>query len=240
MARHSRFVVVGHPQHIIARGNNRQAIFCCDEDFSFYLENLKAGCIKYAAELHSYVLMTNHVHLMMTPLNEDSLSKVMQMQGRCYVQYFNHTYRRTGTLFEGRYKASLIDTERYLLTCMRYIELNPVRADMVKGPSEYPWSSYHCNANGYEDELITPHSEYLGLGLSKEERLSNYRALFRAHLSESEITKIRESANKGWVLGSDRFKNMIEEQLSRRVVPLGRGGDRKSAEFAKNRRIKRL
>ena len=111
---------------------------------------------------------------------------------------------------------------------------------MVKGPSEYPWSSYHCNANGHKDELITPHSEYLALGLSKEERLSNYRALFRAHLSESEITEIRESANKGWVLGSDRFKDMIEEQLSRRVVPLGRGGDRKSAAFAESRKIKRL
>ena len=240
MPRHGRFVVVGHPQHIISRGNNRQAIFYCNKDYSFYLEKLKAGCEKYGAELHGYVLMTNHVHLMMTPLNEDSISKVMQMQGRYYVQYFNYTYRRTGTLFEGRYKATLIDTERYLLICMRYIELNPVRADMVKEPSEYPWSSYHCNAGGHQDNLITPHKEYLALGLSKEERLSAYRDLLRVHLCEKEMTEIRESTNKGWVLGSGRFKDMIEEQLSRRVVPINRGGGRKSTVFSERRKIKGL
>ena len=238
MPRHGRFVVVGHPQHIIARGNNRQAIFCCNEDYSFYLEKLKTGCVRYGAELNGYVLMTNHVHLMMTPLNEDSISRVMQMQGRYYVQYFNDTYRRTGTLFEGRFKATLIDTEQYLLTCMRYIALNPVRADMVKDPSEYPWSSYHCNARGHQDGLVTPHRKYLALGLSKEKRLSAYRALFRVHLCEKEMTEIRELTNKGWVLGSERFKDMVEEQLSRRVAPLVRGGDRESATFAERRKIK--
>jgi len=235
MPRHGRFVVVGHPQHIISRGNNRQAIFCCNKDYSFYLEKLKAGCEKYGAELHSYVLMTNHVHLMMTPLNEDSISKLMQMQGRYYVQYFNYTYKRTGTLFEGRYKATLIDTERYLLACMRYIELNPVRANMVKGPSDYPWSSYHFNAAGDRNDLLTPHSEYLSLGLTKEERLSAYRDLFRVHLCEREVAEIRESTNKGWVLGSERFKDMIEEQLSRKLAPLDRAGDRRSKAFVENR-----
>ena len=235
MPRHGRFVVVGHPQHIISRGNNRQAIFCCNKDYSFYLEKLKAGCEKYGVELHSYVLMTNHVHLMMTPLNEDSISKLMQMQGRYYVQYFNYTYKRTGTLFEGRYKATLIDTERYLLTCMRYIELNPVRASMVKGPTDYPWSSYHFNAAGDRNDLLTPHRAYLSLGPTKEERLSVYRDLFREHLCEREVAEIRESTNKGWVLGSERFKDMIEEQLSRKLAPLDRGGDRRSKAFVENR-----
>ena len=160
------------------------------------------------------------------------------MQGRYYVQYFNDTYRRTGTLFEGRYKATQIDTERSLLTCMRHIELNPVRAAGVNHPSEYPWSSYHNNARGYQDGFITPDREYLAVGLSKEERLSASRTLFRVHLCEKQMTEIRASTNKGWVLGSERLKDMIEEQLSRRVAPLDRGGDRKSATFAESRRIK--
>lgn len=238
MARQGRLFLVGYPQHVIARGNNRQVIFCCNEDYRFYLEKLKAGCLKYGVELHSYVLMTNRVHLLMTPLNRDSISRLMQMQGRCYVQYFNYSYRRTGTLFEGRYKSSLVDTECYLLRCMRYIELNPVRADMAAAPCDYPWSSYHCNAMGKPDDAVKPHQEYLSLGLSKEQRLLTYRDLFRAHLGERELAEIRNSADKGWVLGSMRFKEEIGSQLARRLTPLSRGGDRKSVAFVSREGIR--
>ena len=146
MARLPRYVIPDQPQHVIVRDNNRTEIFCADADYRFYLEKLQLACDKYACELHAYVLMTNHVHLLMTPQEEQSIGKVMQMLGRYYVQYYNYSYQRTGTLWEGRYKATLIDSEDYsedyLLTCMRYIELNPVRAGMVTHPADYPWSSY--------------------------------------------------------------------------------------------------
>ena len=149
MARQPRFVLPGQPQHVIQRGNNRQDIFRADEDYAFYLEKAEEAANKHECDIHAYVLMTNHVHLLVTPHLENSISKMMQMIGRYYVQYFNYRYRRTGTLWEGRYKASLIDSEQYLLTCMRYIELNPVRAtNMADHPSDYRWSSYGSNATG--------------------------------------------------------------------------------------------
>jgi len=141
MARLPRFVIPDQPQHVILRGNNRAETFCADADYSFYLEKLKSACDKHGCSVHAYVLMTNHVHLLITPHLEQSLGKAMQMLGRYYVQYYNFCYRRTGTLWEGRYKATLIDSEAYLLTCMRYIELNPGRAGMVIDPADYPWSS---------------------------------------------------------------------------------------------------
>ena len=155
----------------------------------------------------------------------------MQIQGRYYVQYYNYCYRRTGTLWEGRYKATLIDSEAYLLTCMRYIELNPVRAGMAVDPSDYPWSSYHHNALGQANDLVVPHPEYQRLGESSESRQAAYRELFKRQLSENSITDIREATNKAWVLGNDRFKQRIQEQLGRRVEPKARGGDRKSEKF---------
>lgn len=154
MARLPRFDVPGYPQHVIQRGNNRSIIFAGEEDYTFYLEKLGEACKKYQCDLHAYVLMTNHVHLLMTPHLKGSIGKVMQMLGRYYVQYFNYQYNRTGTLWEGRYKATVLDSEQYLLSCSRYIELNPVRADIVKHPADYPWSSYHCNALGESNSLI--------------------------------------------------------------------------------------
>ncbi len=139
MARLPRFVIPGQPQHVIQRGNNSEVIFVSDDDYGFYLESLQDACNQHQCDVHAYVLMTNHVHLLMTPHVENGISKVIQSLGRRYVQYFNYTYDRTGTLWEGRYKATLIDSEQYLLTCSRYIELNPVRAQMVNHPSEYPW-----------------------------------------------------------------------------------------------------
>ena len=234
MARLPRFVIPDQPQHVIVRGNNRSDIFCAEADYHFYLEKLQLACDKHDCRIHAYVLMTNHVHLLITPHAEDGLSKVMQMLGRYYVQYFNYTYQRTGTLWEGRYKATLVDSEAYLLTCMRYIELNPVRADMVAHPSDYPWSSYRFNALGQSNELLVPHLEYLRLGRSDEARQAAYRQLFKYHLAESSMDEIREATNKAWVLGSDGFKQRIQKQLVRRVEPGARGGDHKSEKFRLN------
>ncbi len=235
MARLSRFVIPDQPQHVIVRGNNRAEIFSADADYQLYLEKLQLACGKHACKLHAYVLMTNHVHLLITPQEEQSIGKAMQMLGRYYVQYYNHIYQRTGTLWEGRYKATLIDTETYLLTCMRYIELNPVRANMVAHPSDYPWSSYRSNAQGQTNKLVTPHLEYRRLGKSDDERQAAYRQLFKSHIPENSLNEIRDATNKAWVLGNDRFKQRIQKQLERRVEPNARGGDRKSENFRINR-----
>lgn len=235
MARLPRFVLVGQPQHVIIRGNNKEPIFYADEDYQFYLDKLKLACDKHDCDLHAYVLMTNHVHLLITPNKKDGLSKVMQMLGRYYVQYFNFAYKRTGTLWEGRYKATLIDSEHYTLTCYRYIELNPVRAGMVEHPSEYPWSSYQFNALGMPDKCIKPHLLYTQLGLKGDDRQNNYRKLFDHMIEERTLDDIRQSTNKAWVLGNEQFKDLIAQKIERSVAPKARGGDRRSNIFKKSR-----
>jgi putative transposase len=237
MARLPRFIIPGQPQHVIQRGNNREALFDAEGDYRFYLEKLIAAAEKHHCAVHAYVLMTNHVHLLVTPETEEGIGKMMQMVGRYYVQYFNYCYGRTGTLWEGRYKATLLDSEQYLLTCMRYIELNPVRADMVKHPAEYPWSSYRYNALGKEDALVRPHGEYLRLAKTEQDRQEAYRQLFRARIPEMTLEAIREATNKAWVLGSDRFKRKMEKKLERPVQSSGHGGDRKSEAYRKNRGV---
>jgi putative transposase len=231
MPRLPRFVLVGHPQHVIIRGNNREPIFYADEDYQFYLEKLQKACEKHECDIHAYVLMTNHVHLLITPYKDDGISKTIQMLGRYYVQYFNHTYQRTGTLFEGRYKATLIDSDHYALRCYRYIELNPVRADMVDHPAEYPWSSYRCNALADENNLVISHELYTALGKDEEARCEAYRALFNIDVGQRTIEEIREATNKSWVLGSDYFKEMIADKLNRPAKPRQKGGDRKSKAY---------
>lgn len=234
MARLPRFVLVGHPQHIIIRGNNREPVFIANEDYQFFLDKLAEAAKKHQCDIHAYVLMTNHIHLLVTPNTENGISKMMQMLGRYYVQYFNYTYKRSGTLWEGRYKASLIDSETYALLCYRYIELNPVRADMVKHPSDYPWSSYRVNALGQYNALVTSHMMYTALGRDDETRQARYRDLFTAQIDEMRISEMREATNKAWVLGSDYFKQKIEEQLNRRAEKSARGGDRKSDAYKKS------
>lgn len=231
MARLPRFVIPGQPQHVIQRGNNRDVIFITDEDYQFYLQKLGDACKKFDCDIHAYVLMTNHVHLLITPHSENGISKVMQYIGRYYVQYFNFQYQRTGTLWEGRYKSTLLDSESYLLTCSRYIELNPVRAGIVKDPAEYPWSSYHFNTLGEKNRLISPHPVYKALGVDNATCRANYLALFASHIPKAEIDKIRAATNKAWVLGNDRFKAKVEQLLSRQAQPKPRGGDRRSKSF---------
>ena len=165
MARLPRIDMLGIPQHLIQRGNNRGVCFFADEDYVFYLECLNKAAKKYDCSMHAYVLMTNHVHLLVTPETKGGLSVMMQSVGRSYVRYINGHYRRSGTLWEGRYKSSLIESERYLLTCYRYIELNPVRAGMVSFPGDYRWSSYHCHARGsVGGGMVTDHALFTCAG----------------------------------------------------------------------------
>ncbi len=218
MARLPRIAPVGIPLHLIQRGNNRQVCFVSEEDMAAYLNWLKVYAQKYGVDIHAWVLMTNHVHLLCTPRQTGAVSQMMQAVGRRYVRYFNHQYKRSGTLWEGRYKSCLVQAERYLLEVHRYIELNPVRADMVNDPGEYSWSSYQINALGKSSELCTPHAEYLSLGGVEIERLACYRSLFQNYVDDELLTDIRLSTNRGMAVGLEHFKEEIEALTGRRLT----------------------
>lgn len=207
------------PQHVIQRGVDRQAVFFRARDCELYLETLRTAALRYHCSIHAYVLMTNHTHLLLTPETERSLPLLMQAMGRGYVQRLNRRYNRTGTLWEGRYKASLIQDDLYLLTCYRYIELNPVRADIVLAPGHYPYSSYHHNANGKTDTLLTTHPVYRSLANTRQGRLAAYRSLFADDISPEMLESVRETINACQILGNDRFKDQIERTLGRSVRP---------------------
>ena len=223
MARLSRFFVPGIPLHVIQRGNNRERVFKSVADYNAYLKWLTEASKRHGCAIHAYVLMSNHVHLLVTSASAESLPKMCQSLGRRYVQYVNTTYQRTGTLWEGRYRATLIDSEAFFLTCCRYIELNPVRAEMVAHPRSYRWSSYPFQAEGKSDIVVTPHALYHQLGKTAVERQKAYRELFRRHLNGETLTAIREATNKAWVLGSDRFKARLAKKIDRQISPLPRG-----------------
>ena len=217
----------GMPCHVIQRGNNREACFFSDDDYAFYLECLKDACERYDVSCHAYVLMTNHSHLLLTPMDEYGISRVMQSLGRRYVQYINKYYRRCGTLWESRHKASLVDAENYLLSCYRYIELNPVMARMVEHPGDYRWSSYRSNAYGEASELIKHHAIYLSLSHESDGRLRNYRGLFNSVLPKALIHEIRNAASFSMPLGGNRFKQQIESALKRSIGHAKRGKPKK-------------
>ncbi|MFT4671547.1 MAG: putative transposase [Pseudohongiellaceae bacterium] len=220
------------PCHIIQRGNDRQACFFTKRDYIVYLDKLLEASLTHKVKIHSFVLMTNHVHLLCSPEEVTGVSRMLQGLGRYYVRYINSTYNRTGTLWEGRAKSSLVDSEAYLLKVSKYIELNPVRARMVNHPAEYPWSSYRHNAIGKIIKLVTSHPLYNALGKDSKERQVNYRALFKDNqIAGYTLEEIRSAANKSWVLGDGRFKSQIETQLGRKISPFKRGGDRKSKNY---------
>ncbi|PLX47423.1 MAG: transposase [Desulfobulbaceae bacterium] len=223
MARLPRISPVGIPVHVIQRGNNRQVCFVADEDYIAYVGWLKEYSQKYGVDIHAWVLMTNHVHLLCTPQRDGAISKMMQSLGRRYVRYFNHEYKRTGTLWEGRYKSCLVEAREYLLVLYRYIELNPVRAEMVSDPADYRWSSYQVNGLGKTSELCTAHQELLGLDVNPKKRQERYRALFASHVDGLLLEEIRTSSNKGMAVGNDLFKEQIERLTGRRMRPKKRG-----------------
>jgi putative transposase len=231
MPRKPRMYLSGVPAHVVQRGNNREACFFSDDDYQYYLEVLRQGLHRYDVKLHAYCLMTNHVHLLMTPKDDVGISRVMQHLGRMYVLYINRTYRRTGTLWEGRHKASLVNAEAYLLSCYRYIEMNPVAAGMVPTPEQYRWSSYRWHAWGKKNVLISDHPLYQGLGESNEVRQHSYRELFKYQIPDEEIHEIRECLNYNYPLGDDRFKQQIEKALGREVGHNQRGRPKEVEQF---------
>lgn len=231
MARLPRFVLPGVPQHVIQRGNNRQQILFKEEDYWFLWEKIATAAEKFECKIHAYVLMPNHFHLLLTSFSDNGIGKLMQYVGRYYVQYFNACYDRTGTLWEGRYRATLLDPAAFLIPVSQYVETNPVRAGLVTEPAEYAWSSFAANATGAEDRLVTPHAAYERLGRSEKARQSAYLRGFESPLDDGTLTRIRDATNKAWVLGDADFCRDIEEQLNRRTSPRPRGGDRRSAAY---------
>ncbi|NOR42083.1 MAG: transposase [Gammaproteobacteria bacterium] len=230
MPRKPRMYLPGVPCHVIQRGNNRDATFFAEQDYQFYLVCLYEAARKYHVKIHAYVLMTNHVHLLMTPQLKESISLVMQSIGRRYVQYINKEYRRTGTLWESRHKESLIDGERYLLVCSRYIEMNPVSANMVKHPSQYKWTSYMCNAHGVFNKLICHHEVYSRLGVNEGERQKTYASLFDDVMDVKEFKIVRNAVRFSMPTGDSRFQKKVEQAINRKIGYSHRGRPRRSCK----------
>jgi putative transposase len=218
MARQPRLTVAGYPHHIIQRGNDRQLIVRSDRDRVFLLELIHDYAKEYAVAIHAYVLMDNHFHLLATPATTEGLPLMMQAVGRRYVRYYNGWYQRTGALWEGRYKSTLIETERYLLACMAYIDLNPVRAGMVAQAADYPWSSYRHYVGLNVDRLVTPHALYWGLGNTPFAREAAYAALVQAGVSAHQQEALTQSTLRGWALGEGDFVAELQKNTDRRLT----------------------
>lgn len=227
MPRRARLRIPKIPLHLVQRGNNRATCFYSEKDYTLYLYLLEELARKFDCALHAYVLMTNHVHLLLTARQPDGPSLLMKHLGQRYVQYVNRHYYRSGTLWEGRFRSSIVQERGYLLRCYRYIEMNPVRAGMVKHPRDYQWSSYRANMGLLASRLVAPHEEYLALGRHEEERHAAYRALFPTELDPVDLDEIRSALNGGFAYGNDRFKADVAAMLGRRVEPGVPGRPRK-------------
>ncbi|HZW12963.1 MAG TPA: transposase [Noviherbaspirillum sp.] len=223
MARLPRLVVPNQTHHVIQSGNNRQVIFLDDEDCVAFLRWLREAARQFKVAIHAYVLMPNHLHLLVSPQDQTGLGKMMQWIGRHYVPYFNSKYQRTGTLWQGRYRATIIEADRYFLPCSCYIEQNPARAGLVATPADYPWSSYSHHVGTKPDPVITDHPMYWALGNTPFDREAAYLRLMEQRPSTEEVNAMIEATLKGWPLGSDKFKSALEKQASRRVNPAKRG-----------------
>jgi putative transposase len=223
MARLPRLTIPGYPHHVIQRGNNRQPIFATDEDYRELLALLEEHARAAGVAVHAYVLMSNHVHLLATPETADGIPQMMQAVGRRYVRFFNRRQARTGTLWEGRYRSTIIQAERYLLACMAYIDLNPVRAGMVDAPESYPWSSHGHYVSGRPDRLVTPHPIWWELGNTPFAREAAYRELVHAGLSEAQQQALTDSALRGWALGDAAYVADLQRRTERRVS-MGKAG----------------
>jgi putative transposase len=227
MPRRPRYAALGQPQHVIQRGNNRSVLFGSSEEYRTFADYLREALTRHECLVHAYVLMTNHVHLLITPRDEGGIGRVMQSVGIRYVRYFNRRHGRTGTLWEGRYRATLIDSDRYLLTCCRYIESNPVRARLTMDPAGYQWSSYAANAHGVADAIVTPHPTYLALAADPDARQAAYRSLFLSNVDPETMGAIRRDTNFAWPLGSESFRRQIGEHLKCQTAPKSPGRQRR-------------
>jgi putative transposase len=223
MPRRARIVVAGLPFHILQRGNNRAACFVEQEDRASYLFQLRRHLRSTGILLHAYCLMTNHVHLLVTPVQADSCARLMKAVNQLHSQYMNRRYGRTGTLWEGRFKSCPIEAETYLLNCYRYIELNPVRAGIVDDPAAYPWSSYNTNAGDVRDEFLSPHEVFVALGDTATARRAIYIALLRDDRSDGPTQEIRKATSGNLALGSNAFARRLAALTGRRATP-GRNG----------------
>jgi putative transposase len=239
MPRRPRSDLAGFPLHLIQRGNNRSACFFTDADRAEYVLWLGRYASRFAVAIHAWVLMGNHVHLLVTPPSPAHASHLMQALGRRYVRYVNESHDRSGTLWEGRFRACAVHSEDYLLVCMRYIELNPVRAGIARSAAEYPWSSYRGNALGRADPLLTEHPLYTGLGASPAERLIAYRQLFAGHIREAELADIRAATISGHLLASEESRKKLETERGRLLgpAPIGRP---KAAEDSRSHEVELL
>ena len=233
MARLPRLTLPGHLHHVILRGNNRQPIFHGAEDFEALLTLLKDGAAKETVAVHAYVLMDNHFHLLVTPTTQDGLPRMMQAVGRRYVQYFNRRHARTGTLWEGRYRSTVLQPERYLLACMVYLDLNPVRAGLVQQAADYAWSSHAHWVGLRNDRWLAPHALYWALGNTPFAREAAYAALVQAGLGASMQTSLTDSALSGWALGDAEFLEGLQQQTPRRVTRGAPGRPRSVKDTAK-------
>ena len=217
MPRKPRFFIPGVAVHVVQRGHSRNPVFFDKSDYHAYPSYLHDAVERHKCKLHAYVLMTNHVHLLLSPDSKGGISRVMQSVNRLYVPYINFKYGSSGSIWEGRFKASMINHDEYLMACMRYIELNPVRAGMVQAPEEYRWSSYGVNAWGDKSKYIVPHDLYISLGNSAEFRQQSYRDLFSTHLDGETLRNIRKACHSGTPLGNDRFREKVEKKLQCKI-----------------------
>jgi putative transposase len=222
MARLPRLVLAHHPHHLIQTGNDSQLVFRADDDYQHFLVWLKESAREFRVAVHAYVLMPNHFHLLASPSTEEGLAQMMQRVGRYYVPWYNAKYSRTGSLFQGRFKTSLIDAERYFMVCSRYIESNPVRSQLVPDARDYPWSSFAHHAGLRSDPVITDHALYWALGNTPFQREAAYMELSQP-LGEAEKAMVDAAVLKGWPLGSDAFKAELQQRAKRQVLPAKRG-----------------
>ncbi len=223
MARLPRLVLANHPHHIIQTGNDNQVIFREPDDYQHFLAWLKESAKEFKVAIHAYVLMPNHLHLLASPSTVQGLAQMMQRVGRYYVPWYNAKYTRSGSLFQGRFKTSLIDAQQYFMLCSRYIESNPVRSGLVGDARDYPWSSYPHHAGLRPDSVITDHALYWALGNTPFQREAAYIELSQPALNASEMLTVDAAVLKGWPLGSDAFKTEIQHRAKRQVLPAKRG-----------------
>lgn len=228
MARLPRLTLPGYPHHVIQRGNNRQPVFADDADRRYLLQLLETHARELKVAIHAYVLMGNHFHLLATPSTASGLPQLMQAVGRSYVRHFNNRHARTGGLWEGRYRSTLVQAERYLLACMVYIDLNPVRAGIVEEPAQYPWSSHRHYAGVANDRLVTPHPLFWELGNTPFAREQAYGNLVAAGLSRKVQDELGGSTHKGWALGDTAYLEALEREPVRRPAPKAKGRPRKA------------